>query len=99
MRYLWQRLTLGCRLYFRLLPVGAREAPIATGRGSVVTGIEIEPSDLAALCLGSVGSSTAGAVGAVLLRYSAIALCSICYGVSNSQEDKEIYKTRRMSES
>jgi hypothetical protein len=99
MNYLWQRLTLGCRLYFRLLPVGAREAPIATGRGSVVTGIEIEPSDLAALCLGSVGSSTAGAVGAVLLRYSAIALCSICYGVSNSQEDKEIYETRRMSES
>ena len=81
----------------RLLPVGAREAPITTGRGSVVVGIEIEPSDLAALCLGSVGSSTTGAVWAFLLRYSAIARCSIYYSVSNSQEDKKIYKTRHMS--
>jgi hypothetical protein len=73
-QHLWRRLTFGWRLYFRLLPVGARETPFDTGRDSVdVVGIEIDPSDLAALCLDSVGSSTTGAVWVPSLRYSAIA--------------------------
>jgi len=68
---LWRQLTFGCRLYFRLLPVGAREGPFDPEWGSVVVvvvGIEIEPSDLADLCLGSVGSSTTGAVCMPSLR-------------------------------
>lgn len=80
-----RRLTFGCRLYFRLLPVGAREGPFDAGRGSAVVGMEMEPSDLAALCLGSVGISTMGTVWVPSLRYSAIARCSIYYDVSNSR--------------